>query len=136
MWVSLAAVLAAEGGGASIGLSQLVGVILSAGGGAFVLAVVTSFRDLRSGVAAGRREVVRDLIEWRDEVEAARHNACLDRDFWRDLAAERGGQLREAGIVPANAAPVPPSLRMGAVKSRRPRGRRPVENQEREEQSE
>jgi hypothetical protein len=90
-------------------VGQIVGLVLTAGGAAFVTALIAGLKDLRGGVAAGRREVVRDLMAWRDDLDEARKVAQADADFWRDLAGERGGQLRDHGHVPANPYPVPPS---------------------------
>lgn len=111
----------------TLDLGTVVGLLLSAGGGAFVVAVVRSWGDLRAGARAGQREVVRDLIEWRDDLDRQRQSAANDRDFWRDLAAQRGHQLREHGIPPAISDPVPPSAREAPLSPRRraARARRP-----------
>lgn len=90
-------------------VAEIVGLVLTAGGAAFITALIAGLRDLKSGVAAGRREVVRDLMAWRDDLDEKRKLAQADADFWRDLAGERGGQLRDRGVVPANPYPVPPS---------------------------
>ncbi len=115
--------------------AQVVGLVLTAGGAAFVTALLGGLRDLRRGAAASRREVVRDLMEWRDDLDEARKCAQSDADFWRDLAGERGGQLRDRGIVPANPYPVPPSQRKDAQQGaaeRRSRRRRPAEIEQEE----
>lgn len=109
----------------SLDLATIVGLILSAGGGAFVVAVVRSWSDLRAGARAGQREVVRDLMEWRDDLERKLRDSTADSDFWRDLAAQRGAQLREAGIPPASTEPVPPSQR-ALLQGQPPARRRPA----------
>lgn len=90
-------------------VGELVGLVLTAGGAAFVTALLAGVKDLRRGAAGSRREAVKDLMIWRDDLDEARKVAQADADFWRDLAGERGGQLRDHGIVPANPYPVPPS---------------------------
>lgn len=90
-------------------LPTIVGLLLSAGGGAFLVSLVRSWSDLRAGARAGQREVVKDLMAWRDDLDEKLRVAYADRDYWRDLAARRGGQLRQAGIVPDDPSPVPPS---------------------------
>jgi hypothetical protein len=95
----------------TVDLGTIVGLLLSAGGGAFVVALVKGFGDMKAGARAGQREVVKDLMEWRDDLERKLRDSAADSDFWRDLAAQRGAQLREAGIPPASTEPVPPSQR-------------------------
>lgn len=94
-----------------IDLATIVGILLSAGGGAFVLAIIKGVQDLRSGARTGQREVVQDLMAWRDDIEAKLRLSEKDRDWWRDLAARRGHQLRQQGLEPAEPDPVPPSER-------------------------
>lgn len=108
----------------TVDLGTIVGLLLSAGGGAFVVAVVKGWGDMRAGARAGQREVVRDLMDWRDDLERKLRNASADADFWRDLAAQRGAQLREAGLPPAITDPVPPSCREPAPGSPRRRAAR------------
>jgi hypothetical protein len=109
-------------------VGEVAGLVLTAGSAAMLTAFLAGVKDLRKGAAAGRREVVRDLMEWRDDLDEARKCAQSDADFWRDLAGERGGQLRDRGIVPANPYPVPPSQRgdaqAGATARRNRRKRR------------
>lgn len=76
-----------------------------------VLALLQGWKDARQGARQGQRETVDDLIRWRDDLDARRRSAETDRDFWRDLCAQRGNQLRRAGIEPVNPDPVPPSER-------------------------
>lgn len=104
-------------------LGTAVGLLLTAGGAAFVGTLLRGWRDMRAGSRAGQREVVQDLIEWRDDLDKAYRNACTDRDFWRDLAASRGGQLRQLGHAPDNPEPIPPS--------ERPEDRPPTRNKRR-----
>lgn len=96
----------------TVDLATIVGILLSAGGGAFVLAIVKGLQDMRSGARTGQREVVQDLMAWRDDIESKLRLSEKDRDWWRDLAARRGHQLRQAGTEPAEPDPVPPSERM------------------------
>ena len=116
----------------TLDVGAVVGLVLSAGAGAFVTALVAGINDLRRGAGAGRREVVRDLMAWRDDLDEARKCAQADVDFWRDLAGERGGQLRDRGIVPANPYPVAPSQLPGA----RHRGNPAVERRRRARRAE
>lgn len=103
----------------TVDLATIVGILLSAGGGAFVLAVVKGLQDMRSGARTGQREVVQDLMAWRDDIEAKLRLSEKDRDWWRDLAARRGEQLRLASIEPAEPDPVPPSERLPREHRRR-----------------
>lgn len=91
--------------------TDLIPLILSSGAGMFLLAIIQGWRDARQGARQGQRETVDDLIRWRDDLDTRRHWAESDRDFWRDLCAQRGNQLRRAGIEPANPDPTPPSER-------------------------
>lgn len=95
----------------NIDFATIVGGLLTAGAGAFIAAVVRGISDMRAGARAGQREVVADLMDWRDDLERKLRNAAADRDFWRGLAAERGYELRNAGIEPRTTDPVPPSER-------------------------
>lgn len=95
----------------TLDLPALVGVLLSAGGGAFLISLVRSWSDLRAGARAGQREVVKDLMEWREDLDGKLRVASADRDYWHDLAARRGAQLRDASIVPEDPHPIPPSVK-------------------------
>lgn len=101
----------------SIDLGTAVGLLLSAGGGAFIAAVAKGWSDMRSGARAGQREVVQDLMSWRDDLEDKLRRCEADRDFWRDTAATRGHQIRSLGAAPTIEHPTPPSER----NHRRPR---------------
>jgi hypothetical protein len=105
----------------TLDLGTVVGLLLTAGGGAFIAAVLKGLSDLRAGARAGQREAVADLIEWRDDLERQVRQASADRDFWRAVCADRGYQLRQAGIEPRTADPVPPSERPGRPAARRRR---------------
>lgn len=110
-----------------IDVTTLVGIIMSAGGIAFVGAIVKGWADARAGARRGQREVVQDLMDWRDDLEDKLRAATADRLFWLDLAAQRGAQIRELGKVPAVPDPVPPS-------ERRPLGVRRAGRREYEEE--
>lgn len=101
---------AAEAAGA-FDLNNIIPLLLTAGGAAFLGTLVTGIKELRSGARSGRRELVRDLMTWRDDADEKARTCSADADFWRDLAAQRGAQLREKGIAPAVPDPVPPSAR-------------------------
>lgn len=94
-----------------VDVGGLIPVILSAGGGAFLVSLVQGWRDARKGVRDGQRETVIDLMEWRDDLEEKRKSCAADSDYWRDLCAQRGYQLRQAGITPHEPDPLPPSER-------------------------
>lgn len=130
-----ALIAAAADAGVTIDLASLLPVLLSTAGLAFFAGVVKIWRDLRRGVTSGRRALIEDLMAWRDDADNARQVAQADADFWRDVAAQRGGQLREEGITPAVPEPVPPSVREPHVPREAPRrrGRRPLDEQEEED---
>lgn len=107
----------------TVDLGAVVAGLLSAGGLVTIGGITKVIRDVRGGVRAGQREVVRDLMEWRDDLDSQLRAAATDRDFWRDLAAERGAQLRDVNILPAVPNPVPPS-RQEPTPTRQRRGRR------------
>lgn len=94
-----------------VDLGQVAGYLLSAGGAGVVVTLLQALRDARRGVAASRRENIADLTEWRDDLDRKLREAARDRDYWRDLTAQRGAQLREAGIAPADPHPIQPSDR-------------------------
>lgn len=101
-------------------LSTLVELLLSTGGGAFGLAIFKGWADMRSGSRAEQREVVNDLVQWCDELDRRLQTSYADRDYWRDIAAQRGHQLREeAGIVPYITELLPPSERPKRIGFRR-----------------
>ena len=77
-----------------VDLATIIAALLTTGAGAFIAALVRSWRDLRAGARAGQREVVHDLMEWRDDLDHKLRVVCADRDFWRDVAAARGHQIR------------------------------------------
>jgi hypothetical protein len=93
-------------------LASLLPLALSAGGGAFVIALINGLKDLRSGVAAGRRETMQDLMEWRDDADTKRRAAQADADWYRDVSARRAAQLWKAGIVPECIDQQPPSAQV------------------------
>lgn len=99
----------ATGGGGNA--ADWIPLVLSSGAGAFALAIFQGWRDARQGARQGQRETVDDLIRWRDDLDRRRQAAESDRDYWRDLCAQRGNQLRRAGIEPVEPDPVPPSER-------------------------
>jgi hypothetical protein len=126
---------AAADNAAGFDLATLFPLIISASGGAFLLAVFNGLRDLRKGVRAGRRETMQDLMDWRDDADLKRRAAQDDLDWYRDVAARRAGQLWEKGITPACNDELPPSARAPhspTPPARRRPGRRaqPVDEQD------
>ena len=94
-----------------VDLAALLTILLGGGGLIGLASLARVWLDLRAGARAGQREVVSDLISWRDDLEVKLRSASRDRDYWRDLAARRGSQVRALGAEPAEPDPVPPSER-------------------------
>jgi hypothetical protein len=92
-------------------LPGLVGVLLTAGGAAFLTTMVRGWSTIRSGAHAREREAIDDLGRYRDDLDRRLRLAERDRDFWRYVAGRYAGQLARAGMDPAPAEPVPPSER-------------------------
>lgn len=107
MDLDLSAVLVALlGGGGLLGASRLVRAVL----------------DWRAGSRTGQREILRDLKRWRDDLNRELRETRADRDYWQDLAAARGAQVREFGGQPA-IGQGPPSLIAAVTRARREQGR-------------
>lgn len=87
-----------------VDLAGVIAVLLSTGAGAFILALVKGWRDIKAGARRGQREALAELVRYRNEAEA-------DRDYWRDLAGRRAYQLRLVNVEPSDPDPVPPSER-------------------------
>lgn len=95
----------------------LVTVLLGSGGVLFLQNLFKGLGSLRGGARAREREAVNDLARARDAADHRAEWAEADRDFWRDLAGQRGYQLRAGGIEPIPADPVPPSARRKPAKA-------------------
>ena len=95
--------------------TAVVAALLGGGGILTLTTALRAWADMRSGsrasTRADTREVVKDLQAWRDDLEEKIRDVSRDCDYWRDLAAQRGWQVRELGAEPADPAPVPPSER-------------------------
>ncbi|MFY1669485.1 hypothetical protein ACN27G_05955 [Plantactinospora sp. WMMB334] len=93
-------------------VTAVVGALLGGGGLAFLQALFSGIGSLRTGARARERESVADLARARDKADARAERAELDRDYWRDVSGGYRYQLRESGIDPVPADPVPPSARV------------------------
>lgn len=108
-------------------LGTIVTGVLSAGGVAFLGAVVKGIRDLKAGARSTRGDVITSQRQWITDLETRLARAETDRDFWQDVAGRRGHELRSAGRPVERVEP--PSQKQAGVVRRLPKGR-PQEKRE------
>lgn len=92
-------------------VGTIMAAVLSAGGVTFLTTLFQGVRSMRAGARAAQKEAIEDLRGWQARTDVQLQDCRADIDYWRDLAAERGSQLRLAGLVPADPTPIPPSRR-------------------------
>jgi hypothetical protein len=98
------------------------------GGGLITLmvAVIRSYRTVRTGALSSTRAVVKDLVEARNVAEARQDAADRRAVYWQDVAISYRRQLFDAGITPSPMILNPPPLNgeVQADRVRRDRTRR------------
>jgi hypothetical protein len=92
-------------------LSTLIVLVLGGGLAASFTTFIKGWITLRSGARAREHEVLANLREDLRETREELRWAEADRDYWRGTTAGAHWQLRQAGIQPKPAEPIPPSER-------------------------